>query len=115
MFRFVSVETEEALVIIAMNDGLALDAVAMLLLDDGGAVARLALLDDRSTIAPALLATRYLAEIRGMTSVDKNPGIIFPAGSSIGSSNHVLKGRYSWLRWTPLSIPTTIMGRNFPP
>src|ERR1700689_3268805 len=49
--------------IVVMNDGLALDAVTMLLLDDGGPVARLMLLDNRllanAVVIPVSLADGY--------------------------------------------------------
>ena len=77
VFRFDAVETEKALVIIAMNDGLALDAVTMLLLDDGRTIARLALLDDRGTIAIPIVVPVALADAdAGADRADANADLI---------------------------------------
>jgi hypothetical protein len=61
--RFDSIETEKALVVVAMNDGLGLDTVTVILLDDGGpvVVARFTL-PDHGTIAIPVVVPVTLAD-----------------------------------------------------
>ena len=53
-----------SLIVIVMNDSLAAIAVRIFLLDHGRAVSGLALLDDRGTIAVAVMIVRFADPLR---------------------------------------------------